>query len=279
MLRPVRNTYTAQIIDLDGSPVWQAIPLPGLEQVSPFILLHHFNRHFAPGEVVFGVPAHPHRGFSPVTYLFDGAVEHHDSLGNSAVIHDNEVQWINAGRGLIHSEKITRDFAEKGGHYQGVQLWINVPAAKKMSSPEYLPITAGEMVLMEKDGVTMRLVSGAYGEHCGPAPSSVFSAMLRMKSGSNFRIPFPDTNHVLLYVLEGEVNANDTINGRHQLIAFEAVAGDIELHCSSEAKLLLLAGEPIDEPMVKQGPYVMNTQTEILEAMRDYAQGRMGFLY
>lgn len=258
----------------------QAFPVNSLEQVDPFILLHHFDFSKGPGEHDFNVPPHPHRGFSPVTFIYEGAVQHTDSLGNDHVIGDNEVQWINAGRGIIHGEKVGKEFAEKGGRFQGIQLWINTPKANKMDPPAYQPITKKEIVLVQEPGVELRIVSGTYNGKKGPAKSDVFTAMLRMKAGADHSFSFPVSNNVAFYVLEGELQVNeDHFARQHQLITFKNTEGEILLKAKSDAKLLLMAGEPINEPMVSHGPFVMNSETEILEAMRDYQQGKMGFLY
>lgn len=258
----------------------QAFPLNGLEQIDPFILLHHFDFTKGPGEHDFNVPPHPHRGFSPITFIYEGSVHHTDSLGNDQAIHDNEVQWINAARGIIHGEKVGKDFAARGGRFQGIQLWINTPKAHKMDEPTYQPITKEEIVLIEKEGVELRLVSGTYEGKKGPAKSDVFTAMLRMKAGSKYSISLPASNNVAFYVLEGQLRINEErFAAQHQLIEFKHADAEILLEANEDSKLLLMAGDPLNEPLVTHGPFVMNTQTEILEAMRDYQQGKMGFLY
>ncbi len=280
MTRNIRNKHHAAVIQMGTTRLRQAIPLQHLEQVSPFILLHHFDFQVEPGINSFDVPPHPHRGFSPITYMFEGSIQHDDSLGNTKVISDNEVQWINAARGIIHAEKMGREFLEEGGRFQGVQLWINVPAAEKMKTPSYQPITSNDILLTEREGVEFRLVSGEYEGRKGPADSEVFTAMLKMEAGSTDSFSFPATNNVVLYLLEGELKVNDSeAVRRYDMLVFENMEGTITIEANADAKILLLAGEPIDEPLVTHGPFVMNTQTEILEAMRDYQDGKMGFLY
>ncbi len=267
-------------VQMGPTTLRQAFPVAGLEQVDPFILLHHFDFTKGPGEHEFNVPPHPHRGFSPITYMYEGAVQHTDSLGNDKVIGDNEVQWINAGRGIIHGEKVGKAFAEKGGRFQGIQLWINTPKLNKMDPPSYQPITKEEIVLMEKDGVALRLVSGSYEGKKGPAKSDVFTAMLHMNEASNYSLNLPASNNVAFYVLEGQLRINEErFAAQHQLIVFNNSEGEILFEANSNSKLLLMAGDPLNEPLVTHGPFVMNTQTEILEAMRDYQNGKMGFLY
>ncbi|HRG01491.1 MAG TPA: pirin family protein [Bacteroidia bacterium] len=280
MFKKIQSIHTAPETMMGPIKIRQAFPLRGIEQVSPFILLHHFDFTFLPHENNFNVPPHPHRGFSPVTFMFEGSVEHEDSLGNKHIVYDNEVQWINAGRGIIHSEKADKTFAERGGRSQGIQLWINTPKAEKMNPPSYQPITKNEIVLIEKEGVEFRLISGKYDDKKGPAKSDVITAMLRMKANSEFSLRFPADHNVTFYVLEGELtlNSNQTIK-QYDLVVFEQSADEIILNANADSKLLIMAGVPINEPMVTHGPFVMNSETEILEAMRDYQQGKMGFLY
>lgn len=278
--REIKSAFMAPEVSMGPARLRQAFPLNGLEQVDPFILLHHFDFTKGPGEHDFNVPPHPHRGFSPITYMYEGEIQHTDSLGNDAVIGDNEVQWINAARGIIHSEKVGKAFAERGGRFQGIQLWINTPKAHKMDQPVYQPITKDELVKIEKEGVTMRLVSGSYEGNKGPAHSNVFTAMLHMGEGSSDTFSFPVSNNVTFYVLEGQLRVNEKhFATKHQLLVFKNQEGSILLEANENSKLLLMAADPLNEPLVTHGPFVMNTQTEILEAMRDYQQGKMGFLY
>lgn len=280
MNRAVERIIHAPKVSMGHMSLRQPLPIAGLQQLSPFILLHHFDFVMEPGNNIFDVPAHPHRGFSPITFIFEGAVEHQDSLGNTKVIANNEVQWITAGRGLIHSEKAGKEFAERGGRFQGVQLWINLPRSQKMLAPSYQPLTSDEIAVIKKDKAELRLVSGRYGDQKGPANSDVFTAMMRMQPGGQFPFDFPATENVAIYVLEGEVLINEVAEARrNDFVIFKRSSGNITVKAITDAKLLVLAGEPIDEPLVTHGPFVMNTQTEILEAMRDYQDGKMGFLY
>lgn len=280
MFRGIDKVIAAPMVHMGPISLRQAIPAAGIEQISPFLLLHHFDLSMEPGENNFDVPPHPHRGFMPITLMYEGAVMHQDSLGNSAVIGDNEVQWINAARGLIHSEKAAPEFVKKGGRFHGIQLWINLPAAEKMQTPSYKPITKEEIVVEEKDGVQFRLVSGNYQGKKGPANSSVLTAMIRMKSGSHYSLALPQSNNVMVYLLEGaaQINQQQELK-QHELISFAHSTGEIDISATSDCALLLGAADPINEPLVSRGPFVMNTATEILEAMRDYQNGRMGFLY
>lgn len=278
--RKIKNIHTAPKVSMGSVRLRQAFPLQGLEQIDPFILLHHFDFTKGPGEHDFHVPPHPHRGFMPITYIFEGSIQHTDSLGNDKTIGKDEVQWINAARGIIHAEKVNKEFREAGGRLQGIQLWINLPKAIKMDPPDYQPITKDQITLVEKNGAELRLVSGEYEGKKGPARSNVFTAMMRMKPGSSFNFSFPISQNVTVYVLEGKVRVNETeIAVNNQLIQFNNSEGEIMIDAIESSKLLVLAGEPINENLVTHGPFVMNSETEILEAMRDYQSGKMGFMY
>jgi len=280
MYRNIDKIIPAPLVNMGAIRLRQPLPIAGTEQISPVILLHHFDINMQPGHNNFDVPPHPHRGFMPITFMYEGAVEHDDSLGNTKVIGDNEVQWINAARGIIHSEKTGKEFAKKGGRFHGIQLWINLPASEKMKTPSYQPITKDEIVLIEKEGVQFRLVSGKYDGKTGPAKSDVVTAMIRMKERSDYSISLPESNNVILYVLEGNLLINDEKPAtQHDLISFKHSDEKINLTAKSDCALLLVSGNPINEPLVTHGPFVMNTQTEIMEAMRDYKNGKMGFLY
>jgi len=280
MYRNIDKIISAPLVSMGAIKLRQPLPIAGTEQISPVILLHHFDISMQPGHNNFDVPPHPHRGFMPITFMYEGAVEHDDSLGNTKVIGDNEVQWINAARGIIHSEKTGKEFSEKGGRFHGIQLWINLPASEKMKTPSYQPITKDEIVLIEQEGVQFRLVSGKYDGKTGPAKSDVVTAMIRMKEGSDYSISLPESNNVILYVPEGNLVVNDEQPVKqHGLISFKHSNEKINLTAKSNCALLLVSGDPINEPLVTHGPFVMNSQTEIMEAMRDYKNGKMGFLY
>ena len=278
--RSIQAIYTAPEVMMGSIKLRQAFPLADLDQVSPFILLHHFDFTIEPGHNTFNVPPHPHRGFCPITYMFDGSVMHKDSLGNEKEIHSNEVQWIQASRGIIHSETMSDEFVQHGGRFQGIQLWINLLASEKMKAPSYLPITKDEMVLIEQEGVICRLVSGELLGKRGPATSSSTTAMLSMLQHAVFNFQTSETDNLLVYVLEGEIKVNEQATiSQHQFVHFNHEDELVQIQSSMDAKLLLMSGEPIHEPLVTHGPFVMNSQTEILEAMKDYQQGKMGFLY
>ncbi len=279
-MRTIEKISVAPEVMMGPIKLRQAFPVQEFRQISPFILLHHFDFEMAAGENKFSVPAHPHRGFCPITFMFDGGVQHNDSLGNSEVINDMEVQWINAARGIIHSEVTGADFLEKGGRFQGIQLWINLKSEDKMKAPSYQAIRKNDLALIEKNGVELRVVSGTILDKKGPAHFDDITATLLMKKDSQIEFDLPYTNNSLLYILEGSVKINgNELAEKHHLVHFKNETGKIKIDALADVKILIMSGKEIDEPLVSHGPFVMNTETEILEAMRDYEQGKMGYLY
>lgn len=283
--RSVSHLLYAHQVDMGGLPIRQPLPTQQVQQVDPFLLLHHANikvpTHLEPGHA--GVGPHPHRGFSPVTFIFQGGVHHRDSRGNNSVVYAGGAQWMNAGRGIIHSERPPHDIHEIGGRQEIIQLWINNPAKNKLDQPSYFPIQASEVPsFVSADGlVTTNVFAGEVEEVSGKIPtlSPVNAATVYAKPGGKISYRLPENHHVLLYLLDGSIRLDGygLTEGLHAVyfkndgegIAFEAV---------ENTRMLLLSGAPLNEPVVSHGPFVMNTQTEILEAMRDYQMGRMGVL-
>lgn len=278
-MRKIQYVYPSPEIMMGPIKLHQAIPQTGIEQLSPFILLHHFDLQIEPGVNSFHVPPHPHRGFCPITYMFDGSVLHKDSLGNEAEIHAMEVQWIVAARGIIHSESISTEFVQQGGRFQGIQLWINLAAKDKMLPPQYKPITKEDMVMLEANNMTVQLVSGKLQGREGVVSSDSLTAMIHSEEGGEFSFDALGYETLALYILEGEMEVNGTLAFAKQLVLFDAEEGSVTITTNKESKALLLGGNVIHEPLVTHGPFVMNNETELLEAMRDYQQGKMGFLY
>ncbi len=284
-LRSVSRLLYAHLVDMGGIPVRQPLPAAGVEQVDPFLLLHHANlkapTHIEPRHA--GIGPHPHRGFSPVTFIFKGGVHHRDSRGNNSVIYEGGAQWMNAGRGIIHSERPPADIHERGGVQELIQLWINTPARHKMDQPLYFPVPAENVpeIHSPDSKVTVRLFAGELMNKKGPAPTQteVIAATLLLQPSGSLTIPLPETHNVLLYLLDGEVNIETY--GKTEglnLVVFANDGQGIALEALKPTRALLLGGEPLHEEVVSYGPFVMNNQTQILEAMRDYQMGKMGVL-
>lgn len=283
--RTVSRLLFAQTIDMGGLPVRQPFPTQQVQQIDPFLLLHHANvkvpKHLPPKNA--GVGPHPHRGFSPVTFVFEGGVHHRDSRGNDSVIYEGGVQWMNAGMGVIHSERPSDDIHEIGGRQEIIQLWVNTPAAYKMEQPAYYPVEKNDMeVFTSEDGlVIVRVVAGNLFGKDGKVPtfSAINAATIEAKKDGKISIPLPSDHNAMLYLLDGKISVDGfgLVEELH-VVHFKKDGQGISFHAEEDTRLLLLSGEPLNEEVVTHGPFVMNTQTEIMEAMRDYQKGKMGIL-
>lgn len=284
-MRTVKRIMFAQDLDMGGTPVKQSLPTNQIEQIDPFLLLHHLHYNFEGGsqQKIEGIGPHPHRGFSPVTFIFKGDVHHRDSRGNSAVIHDGGVQWMDAGMGIVHSERPSKQLAEKGGEQEIIQVWINTPQISKMDQPRYQPFQYDELPHLPSDQGEgkLTLVAGTLNQVTGPVKSNtnILAVMGSFKAEASSSFNIPDNMNALIYLLDGEVKIDGygLIEGLN-LIYFNREKGNIKLTAKKDVRFLLLAGEPINEPLAQQGPFVMNNETEILKAMRDYQMGKMGIL-
>ncbi|MEP6846910.1 MAG: pirin family protein [Panacibacter sp.] len=283
--RTIKQTLYAQQIDMGGFPVRQPIPSGKTDQVDPFLLLHHADVRVPQHRPVekSGVGPHPHRGFSPVTFIFKGGVHHRDSRGNDNTIYAGGTQWMNAGMGIIHSERPPHDIFELGGRQEIIQLWVNSPASHKMDQPHYHPLTAEETpTIVSKDGlVTIQIIAGELDNVKGPIPtlSPVNTFTVEMKKGGKYYFPIPESHNVFIYLLDGKLNINDnhSVDGKYAAVFNNDGAG-FEVEALEETRLFIGSGEPLTEKIASHGPFVMNNETELLEAFRDYKMGKMGVL-
>jgi redox-sensitive bicupin YhaK (pirin superfamily) len=285
MNRTVKTLLYADPYDMGGLPIRQPFPSGAVEQIDPFILLHHASvkvpEHIDPDHG--GVGPHPHRGFSPVTFIFKGGVHHRDSRGNDSVIYEGGAQWMNAGMGVIHSERPPHDIHDRGGRQEIIQLWINTPAKHKMDVPQYFPLAAEDTptFVSEDKLVRMRVQSGELLGIKGPIPamSPVNAATLDFKKGGKISIPLPTNHNAFIYLLDGKMNVEGFgLVEFHHAVPFNNDGDQITLEALEDTRILLMSGEPLNEKVVAHGPFVMNSETEILEAMRDYQKGKMGIL-
>lgn len=251
-------------------------------QLSPFLLLDHAGpAQFEPSERPRGVGQHPHRGFETVTIVYDGEVAHRDSTGAGGVIGPGDVQWMTAASGIIHEEFHSQDFTRRGGKLEMAQLWVNLPAADKMSAPGYQNITADMIpnVALADDAGTLRVIAGDYAGNKGPART--FTRMnvwdLRLNRDGQVILDFEGGDTVAVILLRGTVMANGgQVVREGQMALFDREAGQVQLEANGEAIVLVLSGEPIDEPIAGYGPFVMNTQEELRQAVDDFNAGRFG---
>jgi redox-sensitive bicupin YhaK (pirin superfamily) len=259
-------------------------PQLGASMLSPFLLLDHAaKKRFEPSSYRRGVGEHPHRGFETVTFAYEGEVEHRDSAGGGGRIGPGDVQWMTAASGVVHEEMQSQTFAERGGDFEMVQLWVNLPAEKKMSAPRYQPLLDREFPRLDLGVAEARLVAGELQGEKGPAkthtPISTFD--LRFHASGTTELELPSGWTTLVFPLEGDLSAGperEAIPSRHFGVFDRDDDGAVQLHADAGTRVLVLAGEPIDEPVVAYGPFVMNTREEIAQAFRDFQSGKMGRL-
>ncbi len=283
--RTIQTIDYAQPMDMGGFPIRQPLPSGKTEMIDPFLLLHHVNIEVSKDIDLknAGVGAHPHRGFSPVTFIFDGGVHHRDSRGNDNIVYAGGTQWMNAGMGVIHSERPPADIHELGSRQEIIQLWINSPAKNKMDEPVYIPISAEETpTIKSTDGLTIiKIIAGKLNNTFGPIKplSSINMFTIQMQKGGKYSIPFELSHNAFLYILNGKMSINniEEVN-EYYMINFNKDGDGITLTALENSVLLFGTGEPLNEPVASHGPFVMNNQTEIMEAFRDYQMGKMGVL-
>ncbi|MBB4807804.1 redox-sensitive bicupin YhaK (pirin superfamily) [Chryseobacterium defluvii] len=270
----------------DGFRVHNFIPsVYGLDmkRMDPFIMLDYNSKfHFNGSEVPRGVGVHPHRGFETVTIAYKGKVEHHDSAGGGGIISEGDVQWMTAAKGVLHKEYHEKEWSKNGGIFQMVQLWVNLPAKNKMSTPKYQAIKNSEMKKVElgENGL-VEIIAGEYLGKKGPAstfsPVNMMNAKLKAGGKADFTIP-ADFNTAAL-VIEGSI----TINGEEKapadhFILFKNEGDTFTIEAGEDSVVLLLSGEPLNEPIYPHGPFVMNSRKEILQAFEDFNTGKFGYL-
>ncbi|EAQ2106498.1 pirin family protein [Salmonella enterica subsp. arizonae] len=267
----------------DGFPVRSLFSYQShTQQLSPFLLLDYAGPHtFTPGNEKRGVGEHPHRGFETVTIVYSGEVEHRDSTGRGGVIGPGDVQWMTAGAGILHEEFHSDAFTRQGGELEMVQLWVNLPMKDKMTTPAYQSITQDVIptVTLPDDAGTMRVIAGRYEEAKGPAdtfsPLNVWD--MRLLRDRQLMLSQPEGWSTALVVLKGNITLNGTTPvNEAQLVVLSQQGKTLHFETSSDASVLLLSGEPLNEPIVGYGPFVMNTKQEIAEAVRDFNSGRFG---
>ncbi len=287
--RPVVRIVTAPTtVEGEGFQVRRPFPGVDLRGADPFLLLDHWGAvEYAPGEAK-GAPWHPHRGFETVTYVIDGAIQHHDSTGGGGLITDGATQWMTAGAGILHDELPTEEIVMKGGLFHAVQLWVNLPRDLKWTAPRYQYIGAGRLVLLSSDdgGSLVRLIAGDLAGHAGPGVTwtPITYAHATISPGARLQVPWRPDFNALVYVLSGSgaVGMNAAPIREGQLAVFgpgDALTVEAAARQDSRSpnlEVLVLGGRPIGEPVVFYGPFVMNTRDEIYQAIADYHAGRMG---
>lgn len=258
-------------------------PLPGPEiaQLDPFLFLnHHGPQVYAPGNDGLPFGPHPHRGFETVTFIVQGELTHKDSGGHESVIRAGGVQWMTAGRGLVHAEISSREFKDRGGPLEILQLWVNLPARLKMTEPRYVGLqAAGIPSIPTADGRgTVHLVAGEWNGQRGPIESltGVFMSSVALSAGARARFPGVGGRTVFLYVVRGRLRIGAGEAREHALVELSRDGDTVEVEAADDALLLFGHADPIGEPVVAHGPFVMNTREEIVAAIHDYQAGKFG---
>ncbi len=269
----------------DGFPVRNFFPSNDLDrEVSPFLMLDYAGpQYFAPTDHPRGVGEHPHRGFETVTIVYEGVVAHRDSAGNAGVIGPGDVQWMTAASGIVHEEFHEKAFAKKGGTLHAIQLWVNLPKASKMSAPAYQTILNEDIPAIDLSGGAgrLRVIAGAFQGRKGPAhtftPVELYD--LELKGGHSIALTIPEEQNASIFVLQGRASVNGSpAAGEAELIVCKRNGSQVTVETEKDSRILVMAGNPIDEPIARYGPFVMNTKAELIQAVQDYQEGKMGHL-
>ncbi len=253
------------------------------ERISPFLMLD-FNPAFDFGvsNTPRGVDVHPHKGFETVTIAYKGSVEHYDSSGNSGVINPGDVQWMTAGSGILHKEFHEREFSKKGGPFEMIQLWVNLPKKDKLTAPKYQSLVASEMnkVTLPNDSGEVSVIAGSFNGVKGSASTFTEINMLNIRLNKNGELTtnIPSSHNTAILVVEGEIEVNGNSAKLHDFVLFKNEGEAITIKAKENSVLLLLSGVPINEPIAQYGPFVMNTQEELQETFKEYQAGKFGVL-
>ena len=267
----------------DGFPVHTVFHYEELgPELTPFLLLDHAGpADFEPTDQQRGVGWHPHRGFETVTIVYDGEVDHEDSAGNLGSVGPGDVQWMTAGSGVLHKELHGRDYARRGGRFEMLQLWVNLPATSKMTAPKYQTLLAQDIptVALPEEGGSVRVVAGEFAGARGPA--STFTPInlldVRLRAGHRLQLDLRDGHTAGLLILNGSVVVNgDESANQGELVVFQREGDRVSIEATADAAVFVLNGKPIDEPIAGYGPFVMNTREQIQQAITDMRTGRLG---
>lgn len=277
--RTVHTLYRARRDDIGELQTWRPLPNEEVDQIDPFLFLnHHGPQVYPPGNRGLPFGPHPHRGFETVTFIVEGPLMHRDTGGHESVIHGGGVQWMTAGRGLEHAELSPKEFLESGGPLELLQLWVNLPSRLKMVEPRYVGLQAADIPVVEADGgrVRIQLIAGALEGARGPVDSltGVVMTLVRLREGGRVVLPAPEARNVFLYLVRGAVDVGGTPVEAFHLARLNQDGASVELAADSESLVLFGHADPIGEPVVAHGPFVMNTREEIVQAIRDYQSGQ-----
>ena len=282
-MRKIKGIHEAIYAPIDDLITYRAMPTQSIGYIDPFLFLNHHGPQVYPinnNGLPFG--PHPHRGFETLTFILDGDLTHIDSGTGTSIIRAGGIQWMTAGKGLVHAEISSDEFKREGGNTELIQLWFNLPSHLKMTDPGYTGLQEEDIpvVWLDNKKVKLHVVSGEWNHIKGPVNSitGIEIVNMELQKGGKYEIQLPPERNILFYVENGKVNVNSEEALTHHLVEFENNEGKIEIQALENSRILLGHGLPFNEPIVAQGPFVMNFEAEIKQAWLDYQQGKMGSL-
>jgi len=280
-MRSIKKIHDAEYSVIKDLKTWSPIPNPSLDQIDPFLFLnHHGPQEYPPANNGLPFEPHPHRGMETVTFILDGDIAHQDSDGNKSVITAGGVQWMTAGKGLIHAELSSEQFKREGGKLEILQLWLNLPKKYKAKEPYYRGLQEPDIptITLDDGKVHLNLVSG----HCDHAEGAfesitdVFLSNVEFQQDGKLSLNIPTDRNIFFYVIRGQLKVNGTNVDKRQLVEFENDDKSVRVVANQESILLFGHAKPLNEPVVARGPFVMNTEGEVRQAYLDYQQGKFG---
>lgn len=280
-MRTIKKQHKAAFAPIADLVTYRALPTNSIEQIDPFLYLnHHGFQTYKPNNKGLPFGPHPHRGFETVTFILKGDIMHKDTGGYESVIEEGGVQWMTAGKGLIHAEVSSENFKKLGGGLEILQLWVNLPARHKMVEPQYIGLQKQDIPAVEFDNgkAVLNAVSGNWDGTKGAFQplTDVQLATVHFKEGGKLALDIAQERNVFFYIISGNLRVNGQAAKMHHLVEFNNDGSRIEIEASSDAAVLLGHAAPFGEPVVAQGPFVMNTEQEIQQAYEDYSAGKFG---
>jgi hypothetical protein len=280
-MRSVKKVHGSEYRPIADLITYSPMPTRSLQMIDPFLFLnHHGPQVYGPDNDGLPFGPHPHRGMETVTFILDGDIMHKDSGGHESIIRAGGIQWMTAGRGLIHAEVSSDEFMDKGGPLEILQLWLNLPAKLKMSEPRYIGLQKENIPLLSLDNgnVKLQLISGEWESKKGAfeSLSNIFLSTLYFSAGGSFETTVPKEHNIFFYVARGEVNVDGQKAEARQLVEFNNDSEELTVKAEKDSIIIFGHAKPFNEPVIAQGPFVMNTMDEIHQAYRDYQQGKFG---
>ncbi len=279
-MRTIKNIHQASYQPIADLDTYTPMPSAKLRQIDPFIFLnHHGQQQYSPNNNGLPFGPHPHRGMETVTFILEGDIMHKDSTGHQSIIESGGIQWMTAGSGLIHAEVSSEKFKKEGGPLEILQLWLNLPANLKMTSPRYKGLQENEITRFELNPKTnVQVIAGDWNQLKGPFVTlyPIFLATVYMTEGGAFNKKIPQDENIFLYIVRGSIKIQGEVIAFRNLVEYNNDAEEIRVEATADTILILGHAKPFNEPIVAQGPFVMNTQKEIMEAYEDYRNGKFG---